>query len=306
MLYQPKALQTKDIEPRPILKDITLVIPTLGRAILEECLHWIIAGSAWPGSLIVVDQGSRQQVGAWTESLRSLDIGAQYVPSSQRGKSAGINRGLERVNTRFVAVTDDDCFVTPDWLGEMTSHLRRKPEAIITGRVLGAGDDALQFSVATSRIPETYNHPQFRVHPLIGANMGMTVASVERIGLFDEHPCLGCAAEDIDYGYRALRLGIPIVYDPEIVLYHHHWRDAEQRITRYHEYARGVGGFYGTHLLDGDWIIPLQALRDLIRGPVRWLRGWLKRDQDMIDRGRADSLNLLPGILAGMRRRGIS
>ena len=41
-MYQPKALQTADLEPRPILEDITLVIPTLVRAILEECLHWLV------------------------------------------------------------------------------------------------------------------------------------------------------------------------------------------------------------------------------------------------------------------------
>jgi hypothetical protein len=29
----------------------------------------------------------------------------------------------------------------------------------------------------------------------------------------------------------------------------------------------------------------VQAGRDLLRGPVRWLRGWLKRDPDMIDHG---------------------
>jgi hypothetical protein len=44
----------------------------------------------------------------------------------------------------------------------------------------------------------------------------------------------------------------------------------------------------------------VQAGRDLLRGPVRWLRGWLKRDQDMIDRGLAHTLFLLPGILAGL------
>jgi hypothetical protein len=56
------------------------VIPTLGRPILEECLYWIVAGSAWPGGLIVVDQGSSQQVRAWIEALRSLGIDARHCP----------------------------------------------------------------------------------------------------------------------------------------------------------------------------------------------------------------------------------
>jgi hypothetical protein len=49
MDYQPKSLDIKQIEPRPIMDDITVVIPTLGRPILEESLYWIATGTAWPG-----------------------------------------------------------------------------------------------------------------------------------------------------------------------------------------------------------------------------------------------------------------
>jgi hypothetical protein len=39
-----------------------------------------------------------------------------------------------------------------------------------------------------------------------------------------------------------------------------------------------------------------------VRGPIRWLRGIIQQDQDMIERGRADTLELLPGIIAGLQR----
>ena len=125
---------------------------------------------------------------------------------------------------------------------------------------------------------------------------------VRRIGPFDEHPCLA-SAEDSDYGYRALRLGIPIAYDPEVVLYHYHWRDAGQRAERYGDYARSQGGFYGTHLRRGDGLILLQAARDLARSPLRWARGVLSRDRELTENGRASTLNLLPGIIAGLTRK---
>jgi hypothetical protein len=34
----------------------------LGRSILEQSLYWIISGSAWPGCLIIVEQGSNPAV----------------------------------------------------------------------------------------------------------------------------------------------------------------------------------------------------------------------------------------------------
>jgi GT2 family glycosyltransferase len=282
--------------------DISVVIPTLGRPILESCLFWLADGTHWPAQVIIVDQGRNPIVAEWLDLLQAAGLDTLYVPSAQNGRSAGINRGLEQVQTRFVAITDDDCFVTAEWLYKMVARLRQEPDAIVTGRVDQAGDEEVAFSVVTARELKRYDRPQLKAHPFIGGNAGLAMDVVWRIGLFDEHPCLQ-AAEDSDYGYRALRLGIPIVYDPDIVLLHYHWRDASQRAARYADYARSQGGFYGTHLRWGNWIIWQQAARDLLRGPIRWLRGAIRRDQDMIDRGRADTLFMPPGIIAGWRRR---
>ncbi len=286
---------------KPVLDDISIVIPTLGRPILESCLFWLAEGTHWPTRVIIVDQGRNPMVAEWLALLQAAGLDTLYVPSEQHGRSAGINRGLEQVQTRFVAINDDDCFVTADWLHKMVTRLRQEPGVIVTGRVDQAGDEEVAFSVVTARELKRYERPQLKAHPFIGGNAGLAMDIVWRIGLFDEHPCLQ-AAEDSDYGYRALRLGIPIVYDPDIVLLHYHWRDASQRAARYNEYARSQGGFYGTHLRWGNWIIWQQAARDLLRGPVRWARGTIRRDQDMIDRGRADTLQLLPGLIQGLRR----
>lgn len=296
-----RSLTKANFEGRPVLDDISIVIPTLGRPIIESCLYWIGSGSAWPRELIIVDQGQNQQVEAWIKTLRSYGLDTRYVPSSQRGRAAGINRGLECVQTRFVAVTDDDCFVDARWLENMAGCLRESPETIVTGKVEAAGENG-EFCVVTSTQPTIYTRPQLKIHPLIGGNMGVAMRSVERIGFFDEHPAVN-SAEDSDWGYRALRLGIPILYRPEIMVRHYNWRDNNQKANRYRQYSRSQGGFYGKHLLSGDPLIALQTGRDLIRGPIRWLRGAVRQDADMIARGRADTLELVPGILDGLRRR---
>lgn len=289
-------------EPRPVMEDVSLVIPTVGRDILESCLAYVVRGTRWPACVVVVDQGRRTKVAGMMEQLRAVGLGCEYLPSSQRGKSAGLNRGLERVRTRFVAIADDDCFVSNDWLERMVLRLRRMPDQIVTGRVALAGNEEAPFSIVSGTAPQLYTRPTARVHPFSGGNVGMAMSIVERIGPFDEHPCLVAAAEDTDYGHRALRLGIPIAYDPDIVLYHYHWRDSQERAVRYGDYARGVGGFYGTHLRHGDFTVLLQAVRDLLRSPIRWIRGLVSCNRELMENGRASTLNLLPGIVAGLRR----
>ena len=295
----PRSLSAP-IAPRPADEDISIVIPTLGRPILETCLWYLAAGSCWPGTIIVVDQGRQPAAAKMVGRLEQIGIKAVYVPSDQRGRSAGLNRGLDRATSRFVAITDDDCFVRADWLDSMTRRLRAEPGVIWTGRVDSAGDETA-FSVMLASEPRRYSRPVFSVHPFIGGNAGMAMDIAARVGPFDEHPCIA-SAEDADFGHRALRLGIPIAYDPDIVLWHYHWRDDRQRAARYADYARSIGGFYGTHLRRGDALILLEVLRDLMRGPLRWLRGAARHDREMMRNGRESSFNLVPGIIAGLTR----
>ena len=48
-----------------VCRDLTVVIPTTGENVLHGCLSSILAGTAWPQELIVVDQGRRADVAAW-------------------------------------------------------------------------------------------------------------------------------------------------------------------------------------------------------------------------------------------------
>jgi GT2 family glycosyltransferase len=285
----------------PVLEDISIVIPTLGRKILGECLYWIVSGSFWPGELIVVDQGWSPQPATWVRMLNDIGLKTQHLPSAQRGRAAAVNRGLERVDTRFAAITDDDCFVDRYWLENMAEHLKKHPDAIITGRVEPAGEGEVDFCVVTSTEPKVHHRPRVKVQPLIGGNMGASMHNVHKIGLYDEHPSLS-SAEDNDWGYRALMKGIPIRYEPDTLVYHYGWRSSDQRADRYRDYSRSQGGFYGKYIRRGHFFIFLQASRDLVRGPLRWMRGRMRHNQDMIDRGKADTLELIPGIFSGFLR----
>lgn len=292
------SIHTIEFERKPVLYDISIVIPTLGRNILEQCLFWILAGSAWPGCLIVVEQGSNPDVAEWLKRVQEIGIRVKHILSNQRGRSAGINRGLEQADTRFVAITDDDCFVGEDWLMNMASRLRMSPEAVVTGRVEAAGEDMVV--VVTSTIPSIQSRPRLKFDSMSGGNMGTALTVFKKVGLFEEDPVMA-TAEDAEWSYRALRNGISLRYEPEVVVAHFGWRDTGKRIEQYRHYALSHGGFYGKYLRRGDWFIMARATGHFVRALRRWARGELKGDTELAVLGKAYSLNLLPGILAGMR-----
>jgi len=229
-----------------------------------------------------------------------LGMKSLYLPSTERGRASGINRGLERVTTPFVAITDDDCFVDRSWLKSMVVHLRAVPEAVVTGRVESMGDGVLGVTV-TSTEPAIYHSPRLTFDVMSGGNMGTSMRVFERVGMFDEDIRLR-TAEDGEWAYRVLRDKIPIIYVPEVLVRHLGWRDAAERATQYRGYALSHGGFYGKYLRKGDCFIALRILTHHLRALRRVTIGLLEGDREQLLIGRSYLTGLLPGIISGLRR----
>jgi GT2 family glycosyltransferase len=283
---------------RPVDEDVTIVIPTLGREILRQSLEAIAHGTLWPAQVVVVDQGRRQHVAAMLEEAKTRSFDTVWLPSTQTGRAAGINRGIERARTRFVAVTDDDCLVHEEWLERLMRRLRRNPEAIVTGAV-EAGDTSVVLVVTEPR-ERLQRRPALRFDRLIGANMALDRMLMIRLGGLDEDHCMR-TAEDGEFAYRALRAGVPILYAPEVVVTHVGWRDEQQRTDQYTSYARSQGGFYGKYLRRGDLFIGMRATWHLLRAIRRWTVGAILGRREASRIGRAYALGLLPGVLEGWR-----
>jgi GT2 family glycosyltransferase len=293
-----KSLSEMDVAPRQVAADLTVIIPTLGREILESCLRSIVAGNAWPAHLIVVDQGSSPIVAAWIEILKTFGIQAEHVPSAQQGISSAVNRGLERVCTPFVVRTDDDCIVDPTWLQAMALRLRKTPDAVIIGRAIPEGNGPAVVDV-TSPSPVVYHRPHLKFDPIVGCNMGTSMSVIEHVGFFDEDLRVS-SAEDCEWSYRALRSGVSIIYAPEVVLRHLNWRSGHQRADRYKVYARSHGTWYGKYLRRGDWFIGLRVVVHFLRAVRWWLGGIIKGDRDRSLNGWAYLTKMPGGIFSGL------
>jgi len=279
--------------------DLTLVIPTLGRVLLRGVLESVIAGDRWPARVVIVDQGRQAGIEDLSREMNSRGLPVTYIPSARTGRSAGLNDGISRAETTFVAITDDDCPVAPDWIERLGERLRAHAPAIVTGRV-DPGEGEVQLAVVTTLAEHIQHRPSLRFDRLSGGNMGMPVEVVRRIGGFTEAPAMR-TAEDGEFAYRALRAGIAIVYAPEVIVRHLGWRDEAERANQYRSYALSQAGFYGHYLRQGDLFMVLRILVHLLKASQRWLVGTLRGDSELALNGRAYLTGLLPGLYAGWR-----
>ena len=134
--------------------------------------------------------------------------------------------------------------------------------------------------------------------------MGVARDVMTRVGLLDEDVALRCS-EDGEWAYRALRAGVSIKYAPDVIIYHHGWRDTGERQRQYKEYALSSGGFYGKYLRQGDWFIGLRAIVHYLRELRRLLRSAVTRNAEGMRMSWACLRWLVPGIFAGLRSQSV-
>lgn len=280
-------------------QDITVVIPTLGREILQRSLHAIISGERAPGRIIVVDQSSSPKIRELLKPAEALEIDTTYICSDETGRSAGLNRGLQQVTSEFVAVTDDDCLVDSAWISRLGHYLRQNPHRVYTGQVRTSGDEPVLGTVLQDE-SSIASRPGLVFDKLSGGNMGAAMDVIRHVGLFDEDPCI-CYAEDGEWAYRALRNNVEIAFVPDVIVYHIGWRKMDQRFDQYRGYARSHAAFFGKYLRRADAFMLLRATIHLLRSAKRWLTGVVRRDHELAVSGRSYVTQFVPGLLAGLR-----
>lgn len=252
----------------------SVVIPTIGRPrLLAQCLTSLAACDPAPAEVVVADQSPDLSSGTVADTGRPLEV--RVVPCSGTGRGRAVNAGLRAARYERVLVVDDDMTVAPDWVGVGAGHLERHPGVVVTGRVLPVGDARLVPSTNLGTAARRYGRG---AHPgvLYAGNMGVEASHAEALGAFDER--IVPAAEDCDFSYRWLRSGRAIHFDPDLVVWHHDWRDERELRALYAAYARGQGIFYAKHLRRRDPGILRYVLADLVWALRSWQRGW-RRDR---------------------------
>jgi GT2 family glycosyltransferase len=181
---------------------VSVVVPTKDRSIMLEALLDSLGRQSLDASsfeVIVVDDASTDA------TPEVLERAAERMPYELRvvrgpgiGPAAARNRGWREASSRLVAFTDDDCVVTPAWLGELV-EAADGDETVVQGRTDLAPGDAEKIGPFSRVLQITEPGPYFAT-----CNVLYPRALLERLGGFDEDFLTG---EDTDLGWRARESG---------------------------------------------------------------------------------------------------
>jgi GT2 family glycosyltransferase len=214
---------------------VSVLICTYNRPqLLAQCLDALLCRTLEKPKQIVIVNGGDERTDALVSSLHS-PVSISLITTQNKNLAASRNVGLPHCDGDIVAMTDDDAEVFPDWISEMKRAHTEHPEAgVIGGAVIGADTSAL-----VSRIADTVTFPRFEtarvVRTVPGVNVSYKREVIEQVGLQDETLFRG---EDVDYNWRAQKLGWQVWYDPRVRVLHHHRPTLRAFLNQHYMYGR--------------------------------------------------------------------
>src|SRR5262249_42968366 len=85
--------------------------------------------------VVIIDQSAADKTAEAVRRTANGDPRVTYIHSASTGKSVANNLIIERAAGPLLALTDDDCEVSPAWLPSIVAHFRANPDV---GQICGA------------------------------------------------------------------------------------------------------------------------------------------------------------------------
>lgn len=213
---------------------------------IESCLRSLV-GLNYPDGcfeVLVVDNCSTDGTGDIVERISEKHPFVHLISHETRGIASSRNRGLTEARFEYVAFTDADCTVHPDWLANLAVAMLE--ESLLDDRVAGVGGINLtppetgRFRKALGIAVSNFwgNHGSLQsdipadrteVDHLPCLNVLYSRDALLSVEGFDES--MGSIGEDVDMSSRLRWAGHRLVSVPEAIVFHR-WRDDPGSWTR--------------------------------------------------------------------------
>lgn len=168
--------------------------------------------------IIVVDNGSKPETLDTVTEMAS-EFSFTLLHEAEPGPGPARNKGVSHASHEMLAFIDSDCVPDSNWLKAIVNVLSRSPEKAVGGdvRILYENPDSLTEIEAYESV-FAYQQKNYieKKHFSGTGNLAMLKPVYEKVGPFRG---LG-VAEDRDWGQRAAKLGVSIVYCPEMIVFH--------------------------------------------------------------------------------------
>ncbi len=223
MITSKKSLENNDL--------ISIIIINFnGGDYILDCVDSVFKTNNCNFEVILIDNNSTDNSSnLCTEKFDQI----RFFQSDKNLGMAARNIGLDNVKGEFVVFLDADTVVNSNWLSILLDSYRKHGSGLYQGKLLkkddpsiieSCGDMANVFGTGFARGRGEKDEGQFEIFQKITFTVGACTFGptkiFKKIGYVDESKLFFLMLDDLDYGWRALMLGIPSYYEPKCVIYH--------------------------------------------------------------------------------------
>lgn len=209
-------------DPRPQTLDASLSCAVVVASfrpgqLIDRCLAALLAQQEVDDVEVIVVDSSGDRT---AERLRHDFPGVKVIALQQQThQSIARNIGIAQTRAPFIAITDQDCLVPPDWLARLLARHRQGEYAAVGGAIGNGTPDSL-IGTATYLIEFNEFMPggKLRSVPMIPhCNVCFRREVFATVGPFVATPP---GAEDLVFNFLLCQQGFHLLYDPAIVVTH--------------------------------------------------------------------------------------
>ena len=198
----------------------------------QACLHSLEANTHYPDwELVLVDNGSTDGTKDFLGGYAANNPRAKLVQNDENlGFAAGNNRGLEAADGEMLVILNNDTYVTPGWLLDLTRHLRRDPQLGLVGPVTNNIGNEAKIDIQYADMQEMQNAARAYTSSRAGERLDLPVIAFfcaamprtvyETVGGLEERFGLGFF-EDDDYCQRVRKAGFQVAVAEDVFIHHH-------------------------------------------------------------------------------------
>jgi len=228
----------------------SIVIPTFNRlSSLKRTLDSVFHQTFNPGEyeVIVVDDGSSDGTAEYLTALASARR-IHYLRQEHKGPACARNAGIRAARGTYIAFTDDDCVVPPQWLQELLMVFEKEGASLIGGAVVNKVKRSFFAEVGQfiiSFLEDAINITPGQARFLTSNNIACRRVEPVAEELFDER-FKSAGAEDRELCERLIHSGKKVVFEPTIQVEHYHQLTLGGFLRQQRNYGQGSYLLYRT------------------------------------------------------------
>lgn len=252
---------------------VNVIIATRDRTDrLQDALDSVLASNYPNFEIIVVDNAPSTDATARLIKETYAHTGrVRYVREEWPGLSVAHNRGILEASASYIAITDDDVLVDPNWLAELMRGFSAYDDVgCVTGLIFPQelqNRSQLWFEQYggfnkgfKQRVFDLQEHrPDDPLYPYsagkfgTGANMAFRTSVLLEMGGFDPATGIGTptfGGDDLSAFFEVLQRGYRLVYQPNAIVHHRHRSDYAGLRRQIYGYGVGLTAFLMKTLVD--------------------------------------------------------